>query len=105
MSPTGKWVEVQIRSKRMDEIAEKGLAAHWKYKENDDKASGFDKWISQIREMIENHDNNAMDFVDYFKISTRDSSVEKIIGGQSNLDLLQRCIEAWKNHDCIKTIM
>jgi GTP diphosphokinase / guanosine-3',5'-bis(diphosphate) 3'-diphosphatase len=69
MSPTGKWVEVQIRSKRMDEIAEKGLAAHWKYKENDDKASGFDKWINQIREMIENQDNNAMDFVDDFKMN------------------------------------
>jgi GTP pyrophosphokinase len=69
MSPTGKWVEVQIRSKRMDEIAEKGLAAHWKYKENDDKASGFDKWIGQIREMIESQDVNAFDFVDDFKMN------------------------------------
>jgi GTP pyrophosphokinase len=69
MSPTGKWVEVQIRTKRMDEIAEKGLAAHWKYKENDDKTSGFDKWINQIRELIESQDNNALDFVDDFKMN------------------------------------
>jgi GTP diphosphokinase / guanosine-3',5'-bis(diphosphate) 3'-diphosphatase len=69
MSPTGKWVEVQIRTKRMDEIAEKGLAAHWKYKENDEKTSGFDKWINQIRELIESQDNNALDFVDDFKMN------------------------------------
>ncbi len=69
MSPTGKWVEVQIRTERMDEIAEKGLAAHWKYKENDSQASGFDKWISEIRELIESKDSDAMDFIDDFKMN------------------------------------
>ena len=67
MSPTGKWVEIQIRSKRMDEIAEKGLAAHWKYKDGDDNSSGFDKWIGQIRELIENKGDNASDFLEDFK--------------------------------------
>ena len=67
MSPTGKWVEVQIRTKRMDEIAEKGFAAHWKYKEGSEE-SQFDKWINQIRELIENNDANALDLVDDFKL-------------------------------------
>ena len=69
MSPTGKWVEVQIRSKRMDDIAEKGLAAHWRYKESGSnlKESGFDKWISEIRELIENKETNTFDFLDDFK--------------------------------------
>lgn len=69
MSPTGKWVEIQIRTKRMDEIAEKGFAAHWKYKEENDKTSGFDKWISQVRDLIENKDGDALDFVDDFKLN------------------------------------
>lgn len=69
MSPTGKWVEVQIRTVRMDEIAEKGLAAHWKYKENKDQKSGFDQWISQIRELIESKDSDALDFIDDFKLN------------------------------------
>ena len=67
MSPTGKWVEVQIRSRRMDDIAEKGLAAHWRYKEGNDKNTGFDKWISEIREIMENKDSNTSDFLDDFK--------------------------------------
>ena len=67
MSPTGKWVEVQIRSRRMDNIAEKGLAAHWRYKEGPDKSPGFDKWISEIREIMENKDSNTSDFLDDFK--------------------------------------
>ena len=67
MSPTGKWVEVQIRSRRMDNIAEKGLAAHWRYKEGTDRNKGFDKWISEIREIMENKDSNTSDFLDDFK--------------------------------------
>ena len=67
MSPQGKWVEVQIRSKRMDEIAEKGLAAHYKYKEANSEESKFDRWISEIRDLLENPDANAMDFVNEFK--------------------------------------
>jgi guanosine-3',5'-bis(diphosphate) 3'-pyrophosphohydrolase len=69
MSPQGKWVEVQIRSKRMDEIAERGLAAHYKYKESDSEESKFDRWISEIRELLENPDANAMDFVNEFKLN------------------------------------
>jgi len=69
MSPQGKWVEVQIRTRRMDEIAEKGLAAHYKYKENSRDDSKFDRWISEIRELLENPDVNAMDFVDEFKMN------------------------------------
>ena len=67
MSPTGKWVEVQIRSKRMDEIAEKGLAAHWKYKENNHANSRFDQWIGQVRDLIENKSSDALDFINEFK--------------------------------------
>lgn len=69
MSPQGKWVEVQIRTKRMDEIAEKGLAAHYRYKENSKDDSKFDRWISEIRELMENPDVNAMDFLDEFKMN------------------------------------
>ena len=67
MSPTGKWVEVQIRSKRMDDIAEKGLAAHWRYKQGSNKNTGFDKWIAEIREIMENKESNTSDFLDDFK--------------------------------------
>lgn len=69
MSLSGKWVEVQIRSKRMDEIAEKGLAAHYKYKENSTNESKFDRWIAEIRDLIDNPDGNALDFVDEFKLN------------------------------------
>lgn len=69
MSPTGKWVEVQIRSERMDEIAEKGLAAHYRYKESKTEESKFDRWIAEIRELLESPDANAMDFIDEFKLN------------------------------------
>jgi guanosine-3',5'-bis(diphosphate) 3'-pyrophosphohydrolase len=69
MSPQGKWVEVQIRSKRMDEIAEKGLAAHYKYKEANSEESKFDRWITEVRALLENPDLNAMDFVNEFKLN------------------------------------
>lgn len=69
MSPQGKWVEVQIRSKRMDEIAEKGLAAHYKYKEDKSEDSKFDRWIAEIRELMDNPDLSAMDFVNEFKMN------------------------------------
>ena len=69
MSPTGKWVEVQIRSERMDEIAEKGLAAHYRYKESKTEESKFDRWIAEIRDLMENPDANAMDFIDEFKLN------------------------------------
>ncbi len=69
MSPTGKWVEVQIRTERMDEVAEKGLAAHYKYKESKSGESKFDRWIGEIRELLENPDVNAMDFINEFKLN------------------------------------
>lgn len=69
MSETGKWVEVQIRSKRMDEIAEKGLAAHYKYKESKTNETKFDRWITEIRDLLANPDANAMDFIEEFKLN------------------------------------
>jgi hypothetical protein len=69
MSPQGKWVEVQIRSTRMDEIAEKGLAAHYKYKEDKSEDSKFDRWIAEIRDLMENPELSAMDFVNEFKMN------------------------------------
>lgn len=68
MSPGGKWVEVQIRSRRMDEIAEKGYAAHWKYKEGSSE-SNFDSWINKIRELLENPERDAVEFIDDFKLN------------------------------------
>ena len=69
MGPNGKWVEVQIRSVRMDNIAEKGFAAHFKYKNSLSKDSNLDNWINRIRELLENPDANAIDFVDNFKMN------------------------------------
>ncbi len=69
MGPQGKWVEVQIRTKRMNEIAEKGLAAHWKYKEGATDESRFDKWFQQIREVISAQETDSIDFLQDFKTS------------------------------------
>lgn len=72
MGPQGKWVEVQIRTTRMDEIAEKGYAAHWKYKDNKDSVNNenkLDDWLTKIREMLESNDANAIDFIDDFKLN------------------------------------
>ena len=66
MGPEGKWVEVQIRTERMDEIAEKGLAAHWRYKGIKGE-SGLDEWLNSIRETLENADNDA-ETIDQFKL-------------------------------------
>ncbi|MBC7411157.1 MAG: bifunctional (p)ppGpp synthetase/guanosine-3',5'-bis(diphosphate) 3'-pyrophosphohydrolase [Bacteroidia bacterium] len=69
MGPDGKWVEVQIRTVRMDEIAEKGYAAHWKYKESNTSENALDNWIAKIRETLENPDSNALEFLDEFKLN------------------------------------
>lgn len=72
MGPRGQWVEVQIRTTRMNEIAEKGFAAHWKYKEpsaDSGADSGLDQWIHKVREMLNNPESNALDFLDDFKMN------------------------------------
>ncbi len=69
MGSDGHWVEVQIRSERMDEIAEKGYAAHWKYKEDASGTNKLDLWIAKIRDMLENNEGSALEFVDDFKLN------------------------------------
>lgn len=69
MGPKGKWVEVQIRSERMHEIAEKGYAAHFKYKHGDQKEQGIEVWLNRLQEALENSTANAVDFVEEFKLN------------------------------------
>lgn len=69
MGPDGNWVEVQIRTERMDEVGERGYAAHWKYKEDASSTDKLDLWVKQIRETLENNEGNAIDFVDDFKLN------------------------------------
>ncbi|WP_034040582.1 RelA/SpoT family protein [Wocania ichthyoenteri] len=69
MGPKGRWVEVQIRSERMNEIAEKGYAAHYKYKQNSEKEDSLETWINKLQEALENPDTNAVDFVEQFKLN------------------------------------
>lgn len=117
MSPGGKWVEVQIRSKRMDDIAEKGYAAHWKYKEGAAESS-FDNWINKIRELLENPDLNAVDFIDDFKLNlfseeifvfTPNGEIRSLPKGASALDFAfeihtevgSHCMGAKVNHKLV----
>ena len=69
MGPEGRWVEVQIRSHRMNEIAEKGYAAHYKYKQGTEKDTGLDMWLAKLQEALENPETNAVDFVEQFKLN------------------------------------
>ena len=69
MGPDGNWVEVQIRTERMDEVGERGYAAHWKYKEDASSTDKLDLWVKQIRETLENNEGNAIEFVDDFKLN------------------------------------
>jgi GTP pyrophosphokinase len=69
MGPKGRWVEVQIRSERMDEIAEKGYAAHYKYKQGGSEESGLDIWLNLLKEALENSETSAVDFVEDFKMN------------------------------------
>jgi GTP pyrophosphokinase len=75
MGPDGQWVEVQIRSRRMDEIAEKGYAAHWKYKGDEAQESELDKWIKKIRLMLENPLEDPIEFLDEFKMNLFSSEI------------------------------
>jgi GTP diphosphokinase / guanosine-3',5'-bis(diphosphate) 3'-diphosphatase len=118
MGPQGKWVEIQIRSRRMNEIAEKGLAAHWKYKEGGHDEDRFDKWFSQIREALGNHDISSIDFLQDFKTSflaeeiyvyTPKGDVKMLPIGSSALDFAfsihsaigSKCIGAKVNHKLV----
>ncbi len=118
MGPQGKWVEVQIRTKRMNEIAEKGLAAHWKYKEGTAEESRFDKWFQQIREALSSPDSNSLDFLQDFKTSflaeeiyvyTPKGEVRMLPLGASALDFAfnvhtavgSKCIGAKVNHKLV----
>ncbi|MEZ4858127.1 MAG: RelA/SpoT family protein [Flavobacteriaceae bacterium] len=69
MGPKGRWVEVQIRSHRMNEIAEKGYAAHYKYKNNEKEDGGLDDWLNKLQDTLENAEINAVDFVENFKLN------------------------------------
>ncbi len=118
MGPQGRWVEVQIRTKRMNEIAEKGLAAHWKYKEGTTDESRFDKWFHQIREALGSNDSNSLDFLQDFKTSflteeiyvyTPKGDVKMLPVGASALDFAfsvhtavgSKCIGAKVNHKLV----
>lgn len=118
MGPQGKWVEVQIRTKRMNEIAEKGLAAHWKYKEGTADESRFDKWFNQIREVITSQDVDSVDFLHDFKrsflaeeiyIYTPKGDVKMLPVGATALDFAfavhsevgVKCIGAKVNHKLV----
>lgn len=95
MSPTGKWVEIQIRTIRMDEVAEMGYAAHWKYKGQQDGESSLDQWLARIRDMLENTSSVAIDFIDDFKLNlfsdeifvfTPDGELKSLPKGATALD-------------------
>lgn len=94
LGPQGKWVEIQIRTRRMDEIAEKGLAAHWRYKGGKEQ-SGFDAWLAGIRDILENPEINVVDFIDQFRtdiysdeifVFTPKGDLKKLSQGATMLD-------------------
>ncbi len=120
MSKTGTWVEVQIRTKRMDEIAEKGYAAHWKYKGLDSSSSesGLEAWIGKVREILDHENSSAIEFVNDFKHSlfnkeifvfTPKGELKKLPGGGTALDFAfeihseigARCIGAKVNQKLV----
>lgn len=94
LGPHGKWVEIQIRTRRMDEIAEKGLAAHWKYK-GGSGTSEMENWLANVREILENPELNMVDFIDDFKMNvyadeifvfTPKGDLRKLAAGATLLD-------------------
>lgn len=118
MGPQGRWVEVQIRTKRMNEIAEKGLAAHWKYKEGSPDEGRFEKWFTQIREVLSNNETDSIDFLQDFKTSflteeiyvyTPKGDVKMLPVGSTALDFAfaihsavgAKCIGAKVNHKLV----
>jgi len=118
MGPRGKWVEVQIRTKRMNDIAEMGLAAHWKYKEGTSEENRFDSWFQQIRDMLAAQDTNSIDFLQDFKVSflaeeiyvySPKGDIKMLPIGASALDFAfaihtaigEKCIGAKVNHKLV----
>ena len=118
MGPGGRWVEVQVRSDRMNDIAEKGLAAHWKYKSGEEDESELDKWLKTIKELLEHPEPNAIDFMDTFKLNlfaseifvfTPKGEIKTIAQGATALDfaysvhsdLGNHCIGAKVNHKLV----
>jgi len=69
VGPSKRWIEVQIRSERMHEIAERGYAAHFKYKQGNKQESGLEQWLNKLKDVLENNDSNAVDFVEDFKLN------------------------------------
>ncbi|MCO4292232.1 bifunctional (p)ppGpp synthetase/guanosine-3',5'-bis(diphosphate) 3'-pyrophosphohydrolase [Solitalea sp. MAHUQ-68] len=117
MGPKGRWVEIQIRTQRMNEIAEKGFAAHWKYKESSNE-SGLDQWIKKVRDTLNSPESNALDFLDDFKMNlfsdeifafTPKGSLIKLPNGATALDFAfeihtdvgSKCIGAKVNHKLV----
>ena len=116
MGPDGQWVEIQIRSRRMDDIAEKGFAAHWKYKEHSvEEDTELDKWLQTITEILESPDPNALDFLDTIKLNlftseifvfTPKGDIKTLPQGATALDFAyalhtnigKKCIGAKVNH-------
>jgi len=95
MGPENKWVEIQIRSDRMHEIAEKGYAAHYKYKHGEQKDIGIEGWLDKLQEVLENNSENAVDFVESFKLNlyakeifvfTPDGELKSLPKGATALD-------------------
>ncbi|MEZ4805913.1 MAG: bifunctional (p)ppGpp synthetase/guanosine-3',5'-bis(diphosphate) 3'-pyrophosphohydrolase [Flavobacteriales bacterium] len=118
MSPGGRWVEVQIRSRRMDEIAEMGLAAHYRYKSDEDGTSALDAWMNRIREVLEDPSTDALDFVNDFKLDlfsdeivvfTPKGEMRNLPSGATALDFAfdihthigRQCIGAKVNHKLV----
>jgi GTP pyrophosphokinase len=124
MGPGGQWIEVQIRSEQMDDVAEKGLAAHWKYKQHSDTEDSrdepveLDKWLSTIQDILENPNPDSLDFLDTIKLNlyaseifafTPKGEIRTLPQGASALDfayeihsnLGDRCIGAKVNHQLV----
>jgi len=119
MGPDGEWIEIQIRSRRMDDIAEKGFAAHWKYKEGKiEEDNELDKWLKTIKEILENPNPNAIDFLDTIKLNlfsqeifvfTPKGDIKTMAQGATALDFAyelhtnigDRCIGAKVNHKLV----
>ena len=119
MGPDGQWIEIQIRSRRMDDIAEKGFAAHWKYKEGKvEEDTELDKWLKTIKEILENPNPNAIDFLDTIKLNlfaleifvfTPKGEIKTLPQGATALDFAyelhsnigDKCIGANVNHKLV----